>query len=490
MSVGLVPSKRLAVKAWIAGAVAVAVLAGCGPQPSKDLFGDGADFPSPQAGAPARTDNLGGIGDSYFPSYGNSGYDVTSYHLKLDYDPPTDRLTGVATINATSTDVLTRFHLDLHGLSVNTITVNNVKASHTRADDELVITPATALGKDQKFVAVISYDGVPRPFQDPSLGVTGFLHTKDGAFAIGEPESATSWFPANDHPRDKATFSFDITAPQNLSVIGNGVLAGKSTKDGKTTWQWRVNSPMAPYLATVAIGDYRITESTHQGKPMYNAVAATLPVGGNAEKAVARTGEVADFLVSKFGPYPFDAYGGIIIDDDRVGFALETQTRPIYSDAFWRTGPNTWVIAHELAHQWFGDSVSVDEWRHIWLNEGFATYAQWLWNEHDGGKTPQQEFDVRYQRTTGDLWTVMPGDPGRTDIFARSVYDRGAMTLHKLRGEIGDETFFALVRTWAEQQRDQNVTTDEFIALAEKQSGKQLDDLFKAWLFTAERPAG
>jgi aminopeptidase N len=488
MSSGQVPVRRGAIRSWLAATVAAVVLAGCSPQTEPLFTGGAGSLPTPQVGASPGGD-LGGIGDSYFPSYGNSGYDVSNYDLKIAYDPPSDKLTGVATITATATDVLSRFHLDLHGLSVESITVDSAKATFTRSDDELIITPAKAIMDDQKFVTVVSYDGVPKPFRDPSLGVTGFLATPDGAFVIGEPESATSWFPANDHPRDKATFTIDITAPQALSVISNGVLAGKSTKDGRTSWQWRVNSPMATYLATMAIGDYRIVESTHAGKPLYTAVASTLPVSGDAEDAVGRTGEVIDFLASKFGPYPFEAMGGIVIDDDRVGFALETQTRPIYANAFWTRGPNTWVIAHELAHQWFGDSVSVEDWQHIWLNEGFATYAQWLWIEHEGGQTPQQQFDVLYERGNSQLWKVPPGDPGSGDIFANSVYDRGAMTLHKLRGEIGDDMFFTLVQTWAQQQRDGNVTTDEFIELAEKVSGKQLDTLFQDWLFGTVRPA-
>ena len=244
---------------------------------------------------------------------------------------------------------------------------------------------------------------------------------------------------------------------------------------------------MASYLTTLAIGNYRVVKSTHQGMPMITAVSSTIP-NGQIDRDIARTGEIADFLAKSFGPYPFNAYGGIVINDDRVGFALETQTRPIYSDGFWRGGSNTVVMAHELAHQWFGDSVSVDTWQHIWLNEGFATYAQWMWQESQGGNTIQSEFNRRYSDSGSNLWKVAPGAPGRENLFSGSVYQRGGMTLHQLRKEIGDEKFFELLKTWVSEQHDGLATTQEFIALAKKVSGKDLDTFFEDWLFTKSRP--
>jgi aminopeptidase N len=244
---------------------------------------------------------------------------------------------------------------------------------------------------------------------------------------------------------------------------------------------------MASYLTMLAIGNYRVVKSTHQGMLMLTAVASSIP-NGQIDRDLARTGEIADFLSRYFGGYPFNAYGGIVINDDRVGFALETQTRPIYSDNFWRGGGNTVVIAHELAHQWFGDSVSVDTWQHIWLNEGFATYAQWMWAESQGGPRIQTEFDRRYADANSNLWRVAPGAPGRENLFSASVYQRGGMTLHALRKLIGDQKFFELLKTWATEQHDGLATTDEFIALAKKVSGMDLNTFFTDWLFTKSRP--
>ncbi len=471
--------------AWLLTGVAVAMIASCSAGPTKPLFTE--ETVAPEVTASAAAPMLGGIGDPYFPFFGNSGYDAEKYDLKIEYVPSTDRLVGRTQIKMTATEQLTRFHLDFHGLEVREVTVDGKKAEFSREQDELIILPPVAIAKGVSFTTVVQYDGVPSALGSPALGVNGFLATPDGAIAIGEPESATTWFPVNDHPRDKALYTIDITVPEGISAISNGVLIGQTTQGGKSSWRWEVTSPMASYLTTLAIGNYRVVKTTHQGMPMITAVATTIP-NGQIDRDIARTGEIADFLAKYFGPYPFNAYGGIVINDDRVGFALETQTRPIYSDGFWRGGSNTVVVAHELAHQWFGDSVSIDTWQHIWLNEGFATYAQWMWAENQRISSIQSEFDRRYADSGSNLWKVAPGNPGRENMFSASVYQRGGMTLHMLRKEIGDEKFFELLKTWATEQANGLATTDEFIELAEKVSGKDLDQFFEAWLFTKSRP--
>jgi aminopeptidase N len=243
---------------------------------------------------------------------------------------------------------------------------------------------------------------------------------------------------------------------------------------------------MASYLTTLAIGAYRVTATTHQGRPVVTAVASSLP--RRVDQVMARTGEVADFMERVFGDYPFDAYGGIVIDDPRIGFALETQTRPIYgSDFFASGGPaGTVVVAHEVAHQWFGNSVSVRQWKDIWLNEGFATYAQWLWVERETGEDVEAQFDTAYE--TLRSWTVPPGDPGRDQLFSAAVYQRGAMTLHALRKAVGDNDFSRILRAWAAEKRDANATTDEFVALAERVSGEKVRPLLTDWLYGKDRP--
>jgi aminopeptidase N len=461
---------------------------GPGPGPS-----GGPSAPASRNFQPGAVD----IGDSYFPGYGNGGYDVGNYDLKLTYDPAQDKLSGTAVLSALATADLSRFNLDFAGLTVQALKVDGTAAKWAQTDTELTVTPARGLASGSPFNVEVTYSGVPKPFGRPGLGGTGFLHSTDGALAVGEPESASSWYPVNDHPQDKATYTIALTVPDGLAAVSNGVPEGTAPATaGWTTWKWAERAPMASYLSTVAIGRYRVKQTAHNGKPVFTAVAASLPEGP-ADRAMGRTTEVADFLESKFGPYPFESYGGIVHDETRITFALETQSRPAYAPGFFPAiangcrpaGDGSWVIAHELAHQWFGDSVSVQSWKDIWLNEGFATYAQWLWYERDGGPTVAATFTCEYNAAGDDIWQVPPGDPGAQRLFGGSVYRRGAMAVHALRMAVGDEAFFRILSTWTGEKRYSNAAVADFITVAERVSGKPLRPLFEAWLYGTAKPA-
>ncbi|MEV1332928.1 M1 family metallopeptidase [Micromonospora costi] len=462
-----------------------ALLAGCDSAPADP---GPASVPAPSSPA-ARQFKPGaaGAGDPYFPSYGNGGYDVGRYTVKVRYDPAENRLTGTTTVHAAATADLSAFNLDLAGLTVRSVTVDGAPAKHTRKDDELVVTPAHGLIAGNGFVAEIAYEGEPEPLENEVLGEGGFLHTEDGAIALGQPESASTWFPVNDHPSDKATYDFEVTAPEGLTAVSNGVPAGKATRAGWTTWKWSERAPMASYLSFVVIGKLRVTTGEHKGRPVYSAVENDIPEGA-ADASIAKTVEVADYLESVFGPYPFEAYGGVVVSDQRIRYALETQSRPVYSVGFFRQGTNTGVVAHELAHQWYGDSVALTRWQDIWLNEGLATYAEWLWAEHSEGRRAAATFATRFAGSPAQLWRTPPGKPGVENLFSDSVYQRGGMTVHALRVAVGDKAFFEILKTWAAEKRNGNGSTAEFIALAERVSGKKLTALFDAWLYGTTRP--
>nr|WP_296065529.1 M1 family metallopeptidase [uncultured Actinoplanes sp.] len=457
-------------------AIVLVTLAGC------------SDGPRPAAG-PAASFQPGaeGAGDPYFPKYGNGGYDVAGYDLKLRYDPKSGELGGTATITATATQDLSRFDLDLAGLKTTKVQVDGRAATAQQDAAELVITPAAGIVNGGKFTVVIDYSGKPGQIGTKSLGEGGWLRTGDGAIALGQPESASTWYPVNDHPKDKATFALAMTVPDGVEVISNGVPGPSESTGGWTTWRWTESSPMASYLSTVVIGQYRLTRSTHAGKPMVVAVGDSLPADGPAARSLARTGEIADFLATKFGPYPFDAYGGVALSDSRIGYALETQSRPVYGQAFFAGGQNEGVIAHELAHQWFGDSVALTAWRDIWLNEGFATYAEWLWDEHEGGPSVAASFDTAYASFSWGQGEKA-GDPGVQRLFGDVVYQRGGMTVYALRRTIGDAAFDQLLKRWTSDHRDGNATTEDLKALAEQLSGKDLDQFFTAWLYSPAKP--
>jgi aminopeptidase N len=445
-----------------------------------------------------------GVGDDYFPLYGNGGYDVRHYLLKVSYNPATDRLVGVTTISARATQNLSRFNLDFVGLTVRSIKVDGRAARWSRTEHELTVTPAHGLRKGRRFTTVVRYDGVPIT-QELVLGPgftieAGFIHTDDGAIVAGQPEVAASWFPVNDHPIDKASYTFVVTAPADLQVVANGRLLARKRHGARRTWVWNAPEPMASYLATVDIGKFDTRRYRTNGLWMYDALDPDLfdqpapgpgSYGAIAQGSFARQGEILGFLERRFGPYPFSTGGGIVDDYDNLQFALETQTRPVYSKLFF-TSPEAGdsVVVHELAHQWFGDSVALAEWKHIWLNEGFATYASWMWAEEEGLGTAQEQFDALYNGIpAGDpFWNVVIGDPGREFLFDNAVYFRGAMAVHALRVEVGDRDFFRILRAWTRRGGGGNGTIPQFIRLAERISGQQLDDLFQTWLFTGSKP--
>ncbi|MGK5641546.1 M1 family metallopeptidase [Streptomyces sp. URMC 126] len=442
------------------------------------------------ASAADGTPGAPGLGDSYYPDAGNGGYDVSHYDLRLKYQPKTDRLEGTATVTATTTQALSRFNLDLL-LDVSEVLVNGKKAAFRKTGThELEITPGTPLPQGKHITVVVRYSGTPSAVKVG--GSSAWQRTPDGGIAAQEPESAAWWFPSNDHPRDKATYDISIAVPDDTQAISNGVLASKTSKLGWTRWNWRSTKPQASYLTTLAVGKFEITtDTTANGLPVINAYSKDL--GDNldpAKASVERSAEVVDWASTVFGPYPFTAVGGYV-PNVPTRFALETQTRPFYSPAPFANGANVSLVVHELAHQWFGDSVSVKNWRDIWVNEGFATYATWLWSEKEGEGTAQELADYTYATYPADdkFWTVKPGDPGADKQFDGAVYQRGAIALQALRNTVGDKVFFETLRGWTAKNRYGNGSVQDFVAHAEQVSGKTLKPLFDTWLFTTVKPS-
>ncbi|SFQ64658.1 Peptidase family M1 [Amycolatopsis arida] len=433
-----------------------------------------------------------GVGDPYYPGAGNGGYDVAHYDIRLTYQPDTDRLAGTTTILATTTQELSSFNLDF-GLDVRSVRVNNAPARFATdpADpSELVVTPARPLARGQFLAVVVTYADTPS--QVEIGGVTAWKKTPDGALAVDEPQISEWWFPANDHPTDKATYDVSVEVPDDVAALSNGTLVRTSKqRAGWTRWNWRSTEPQATYLTLLAVGRFEVLRSTTpSGQPFVTAYDPALGPSLPAAKAsIERTPEVVKALEEFFGPYPFEAQGGVA--STGLGFALENQTRSVYGRGFFRAGTNMSVVAHENAHQWFGDSVSVGSWRDIWLNEGFASYAEFLWSEHVGEGTADELAEYLYNSYPADdaFWRVPPGDPGAENQFHVAVYDRGAMAVHALREAVGDEAFFRILRTWLETKKGGHGTIPEFVALAERLSGVDLDGLIRTWLYTPAKPA-
>jgi len=436
-----------------------------------------------------------GGGDPFFPDAGNGGYDVAHYSLDIRYDHAANQLTGRAAIFARATQSLERFNLDLRDFyTVSKVTVNLHRAAFSLSGQELTIDPRPKLRRGTPFVVVVEYGGQPQPIVDPDESQEGWVQTDDGAFVVGEPQGSPGWYPVNDSLRDKATFDFAITVPKGMTAVANGALLSKRDRDGATTWRWLAPSPMAPYLATATNGRFETRFSRLPGGLLrYDAVdpqtredPAEPPNPALAFERLAPEPEIVRFFSGLYGPYPFESVGGIVDWAPDVGYALESQTRVNYDRV-----PDPSTVVHEIAHQWFGNSVGLAVWPDMWLNEGFATWSEWIYEERHGGPTAQDRFDESYASPpTSSLWRPAPNRlPGPAALFTRPVYERGAMTLQALRQKLGDPTFFAILRSWYREHRDGNVRTQDFIRLAERVSRRDLGAFFETWLFTEGKPA-
>lgn len=452
-----------------------------------------------------------GSGDPYFPYAGNGGYDVQHYDLALRYAPPTDptvltgRLSGVATITLRATQDLQSLNFDLRGLDVTSVNVDGKAAAHGNSqgkdraawsqlqDDanrswELTIGLRPKLKAGQTTTIVIEYGGITGRPLDTTGALYGWVTTADGAMVLNEPEGAATWYPVNDDPQDKATYMFHITVPAGKTAVANGLPVGEpKTTAGWTTWTWRASDPMSSYLSTAGVGDFAVTRDvTSGGLPIINAIDDGVTGASLAEttESLALQPEMISFLEAQFGPYPFESFGAIV-DDDSVDYALETQTRPVYSEV-----ADEYTVMHELGHQWFGNSVTPSDWKDIWLNEGWASYIEWLWAENQGtASIPDQFTDTVAYLDANDGWELNIADPGRDNLFATPVYLRGAAALYALRATIGDAAFYAGARVWLTQYNDSNATTEDFQAVMEESSGQQLQAFFDDWLREGDRPA-
>ncbi len=427
------------------------------------------------------------IGDSLFPELGTDDLDVQSYDVRLRYDQETRLIDGAVTVSAMTIGSVDRLVLDAKGLDVEAVTVDAVTSDFALVGDELVITLPADVPAAAPVAIDVTYSAEAASMSSPDQD-EGWFATSQGSYVINEPDGARTWLPSNDHPSDKATWRFELTVPTGTTAVANGALVDERSRPDGDTFVWEQLQPMATYLVQILTGDYEVLDRGVVGGVAIVDVALAEDVERMAPY-FALTDDQLAFFEPLFGPFPLDRYG-LAFADSFPGLAMETQGRSLFSrDDFPGGEPGQiehLLLSHELAHQWFGDAVTPADWSDLWLNESFATYGQWLWLDHTGLIPIEAQADTNLafrQDFPGST-----GEPTLDDLFGYERYDGGAVVLHALRLEIGDDEFFTLLQRWVAENNGTSRRTEDFIALANEVAGRDLTAFFDTWLFATDIP--
>ncbi len=424
--------------------------------------------------------------DAYVPGHGDLRFAVEEYDLDLDYTIATNQLASRTVAHCRMLAASDTIELDLSGaLRVMSVRVQGaVLKRHTHRGSRLVLRFAGTLAVGAAFTVTVAAKGSPRPMRGPD-GLAGWEELEDGVIVASQPHGAPSWFACNDRASDKAAYRLTIACDPDYLVWANGRLAARRKVGRKIAWTWVQAEPMAPYLATLQIGRYAARDLAAGPVPV--RVVGPPRLRAAMEVAFADQVRMVEAMQEWFGPYPVAAGYTAVVTDDELEIPLESQTLSTFGSNLMHRGWEAQrLIAHELAHQWWGNSVTARHWSDIWLHEGFACYAEWLWSPVAGSESTDARARHHWSRLAALPQDLVLTAPGAKHMFDDRVYKRGALTLHAMRGEIGDAAFFGVLRGFARRFRHQSVTTADFETLIGEVTGRRLDAFFDAWL---RRPA-
>ncbi len=427
----------------------------------------------------------GGGTDPYVPGHGDATFEVRAYDIEIDYRVLSNHLEGRARLDVVTSEPTGSLALDLSGLGVTKVTVDGRRPARFGVRGGKVrIQLAEPAEAGQRLDIAIRYAGQPRPLRS-TWGDVGWEELSDGVIVAGQPCGAPSWFPCNDRPDDKAAYRFSISTESAYVVVANGRLVERHAGASRTTWVFEQRQPMATYLATVQIGRYDVHDLDRTGVVQQLVVPSRLR--RDASHDFGRQPVMVEVFSELFGPYPFDAYTVVVTDDD-LEIPLEAQGVSVFgaNHVDGQRGAER-LVAHELAHQWFGNSLTLGHWGDIWLHEGFACYAEWLWSERSGGASADDHARRAHKRLAALDQDLVVAQPGPDAMFDDRLYKRGALTLHALRLELGGPTFFDALRAWVDEHRLGTVTTELFEEHANRYG--RVTSLLRHWLYEPDLPA-
>ena len=417
--------------------------------------------------------------DDYTPGHGDASYDVVHYDLDLTYKVEGNHLAGRAVLQCVANYDVDRLSIDLHALRVTKVVVDVSAVRYSHSKDHLSVRLKSGISSGQSFSISVQYSGHPAPLRSKTLGDAGWEELNDGVIVAGSAARRTLVVPLQRPAQQQGELPADDLGSDDYRVVSNGALESVRRRASSTTWVYDQPEPMASYLATVQIGRYHCLE-LDAVVPLYAAVPGGLVAQYDA--AFGLQPRMLKMFTRLFGEYPFDSYT-VVVTEDELEIPLESQGLSTFGSNFLATDWDAErLIAHEMSHQWFGNSLTLGQWRDIWLHEGFACYAEWLWSEESGKRSAHEAAVEHWNRLAALDQDLVLEDPGPELMFDDRLYKRGALLLHALRLTLGDEAFFDTLLAWATEQAHSTVSTEMFIDFVETQSGRSLGSFFEEWL--------